>query len=371
MFDFRSDTATVPTGAMRLAMARADVGDGDEDPTVARLEATVAALLGKEAALFCATGTFANVLAMRLHIGPLTEVLCDARAHIATWENGQVGAFAGGSLRALLPATARFVGAEQLAAAIRTSSMRSHVATTALCSFENTLNGAVHPAAALAAAATVASERNIATHLDGARLWNAAVAHDADASGGASSGAGALVRLAGMAAPFDTVSVCLSKGLGAPVGSLLLGSAAQIKRAHHFRKLHGGHWRQAGFLAAAGLHALSAEADHVGRLAQDHTNAAVLAEGLDALGFTVVQPVETNMVWCAAPSDVRESYGELQQRLAAEGFAIAGVFAQGANPFGPSYGDTRFATHLGTPRAAIDGLLQALHKLLPVVRKLR
>eukprot|EP00937_MAST-01D_sp_MAST-1D-sp2_P004275 g4275.t1 len=287
LVDFRSDTATVPTDAMRAAMLAAEVGDDalGEDPTCLELEAEAAALCGQEAGVFVPSGTFANILAMGVHLGPLSEVICDARCHIVRWENGgSVGGFTGASARTLDPEQgARFLGATQLARSVQRGHAAYHVPPTALLALENTLNGAVQPAAEAAACARAAHDAGARAHLDGARLWNACAALGCTP--------------AELAAPFDTASVCLSKGLGAPVGSLLLGSRGAVEHARHLRKRHGGAWRQAGMLAAAGLHALR---HHRHRVERDHDAAGVLAAGLQQLGFSLAQRVETNMVWVDA-----------------------------------------------------------------------
>ena len=273
--DFRSDTVTRPTPEMMQAMASARLGDDvfGDDPTILALEEEAAALLGKEAALFVVTGTMSNQLAMRVHLGPLTEVLCDHRAHIHVWEVGAIHA-TGAAVATVIPEAGEgFLTAAAVEANVRTDNCLYHQPVTTLLSLENTLNGAVMPLKQLEASVGAARRLGLATHLDGARLWNAVAA----------SG----VSAAEYAAPFDTVSVCLSKGLGAPVGSILVGSAEDIDRARHHRKLLGGGWRQAGLLAAAGRHALQ---HHCARLAEDHANAAALADGLIDLGFEVQTP---------------------------------------------------------------------------------
>ena len=234
-------------------------------------------MLGAEAGLFVASGTMSNQLALRTHVGPLDEVMCDHRAHIHTWEVGGIHALCGASVAAAEPlAGQQFLDAAAVRLHARLDHSLYHQPVTKLLALENTLNGAVAPLSLVTEAVVAARELGLATHLDGARLFNAAAA-----SGEPLDGYGAL---------FDTVSVCLSKGLGAPVGSVLCGSAARIDRARHWRKLYGGGWRQAGLLAAAGLHGL---AEHRERLLEDHANAAELATGLTELGFSVHTP-QTN-----------------------------------------------------------------------------
>ena len=230
MADFRSDTVTQPDDGMRAAMVSAEVGDAvfGDDPTVLRLEARVASMLGKEAALFVASGTMANTLAMRVHLAPLEEVVCDYRCHVHVWENGGVHAHTGAAVSAVRPRDhgERFITARILEEYVRLDHSLYHTPTTTLVALENTLNGAVQPLDEMVAVSDWARQRGVATHLDGARLWNAAAATG--------------VELERYGALFDTVSVCLSKGLGAPIGSVLVGDAKRIEKARHFHKLMGG-----------------------------------------------------------------------------------------------------------------------------------
>lgn len=282
--DLRSDTVTRPTAGMRAAMAAADVGDDvfRDDPTVLELEERVAALLGKEAALFVPSGTMANQIAVRVHCAPGTELICHAGAHVFNYEGGGA-ALAGVQVRPIDSAD----GLLPVAALDRAyhDDSDTHLAPTACVALENTHNGCggvVLDPAGVAAVADWAQRKHVALHLDGARLWNAAVA-----SGAAPDA---------LAAPFHTVSVCFSKGLGAPAGSALAGSRAAIKKALRVRKAMGGAMRQAGILAAAALHALDY---HVDRLAQDHRRAKALAAALAATpGLTCdLDRVQTNLVY--------------------------------------------------------------------------
>jgi threonine aldolase len=277
--DLRSDTVTRPTRAMRAAMAEAEVGDDvfGEDPETAALEQEVADLLGYEAGLFTPSGSMANQLGLRLLVGPGEELIADQQAHVVRAELGAAAVFSGittrtwASERGRLAVTAVRDLAEPNAGAY-------NVSTTAIA-VENTHNfggGTVQPLDEVRAVQAFAREHGLALHLDGARLWNAHVA----------SG----VPFAELAAGFDTVSVCLSKGLGAPVGSVLVSSAARVAAARIWRKRFGGGMRQTGFLAAAGRYALR---HHVDRLTEDHTNAKVLAAALDVDPATV----ETNIVF--------------------------------------------------------------------------
>ncbi|CDF82961.1 Low specificity L-threonine aldolase [Pseudomonas knackmussii B13] len=279
VIDLRSDTVTLPTTGMREAMARAELGDDvyGEDPTVNRLEATLAERLGFEAGLFVPTGTMSNLLGLMAHCGRGDEYIVGQQAHTYKYEGG--GAAVLGSIQPQ-PIDGEADGSLDLAkveAAIKQDDF--HFARTRLLALENTMQGKVLPQSYLAAAREMTRRRGLGLHLDGARLYNAAVKLGVDA--------GEITRY------FDSVSVCLSKGLGAPVGSVLCGSTELIGKARRLRKMVGGGMRQAGGLAAAGLYAL----DHqVERLAEDHVNAETLGRELAGLGYGI-EPVQTNMVY--------------------------------------------------------------------------
>ena len=282
--DLRSDTVTRPTAAMRAAMADAEVGDDvyGEDPTVLELERRVAELLGHEAAVFTPTGSLANQLAMRVLVAPGAEIVCDAQAHVVRAELGAAAVFSGITTRTW-DAPRGLVDPEVLRGFVRANAGPNLVSTTAIA-VENTHNfggGTVQPLERLQAVREVADEHGLAVHLDGARLWNAHVA----------SG----VPLPAYGAVADTVSVCLSKGLGAPVGSVLASDAERVASARVWRKRYGAGMRQVGVLAAAGLHALD---HHVERLADDHARAQRLAFAIAEAVDDVVEPehVETNIV---------------------------------------------------------------------------
>jgi threonine aldolase len=289
--DLRSDTVTRPTPAMRRAMAEAEVGDDvlDGDPTVRRLEARAAALLGKADARFFPSGTMANQTALWVLTTPGTDVLLDADAHIVQWEMAAAAAISGVQLRPVPAGNGRSVAsAADLERAMRPDS--PHAASASLVCVENTHNGAggvVTPAAELAAIGALARSRGLAVHLDGARLWNAHVATGTP-----------LEEFAGAA---DTVMLSFSKGLGCPVGATLAGDAATIRRAHVARKRLGGGMRQSGILAAAALHALDA---HLERLVEDHANARRLADIVGGVGGASVVPPDTNIVMIDLPSGV-------------------------------------------------------------------
>jgi threonine aldolase len=278
--DLRSDTVTQPTPAMRAAMAAALVGDDvyGEDPTAARLQARLADDLGFEAGLFVPSGTQSNLIALMCHCRRGDEYLVGMEAHTYKYEGGGAAVLGSIQPQPIVNAADGTLPLDALAKAVKPDD--PHFARTRLLALENTWHGRVLPQEYVIAAADWARTRGLAVHLDGARLFNAAVA------------SGKSPRE--VAAPFDSVSVCLSKGLGAPVGSVLLGSAALIGEAKRWRKMLGGGMRQSGVLAAAGLHALD---HHVARLADDHARAERLADGLRGIeGITVVAQ-HTNMVF--------------------------------------------------------------------------
>lgn len=282
--DLQSDTLTRPTPGMRQAMATAEVGDDvyGEDPTVNALEERVADLLGHEAALFTATGSLANQLGLRLHVPPGAELISDSLAHVLRAELGAAAVFSGISSRTWVAGQGRLVAQQPLDLMITDAG--AYQVNTSLVVVENTHNfggGTVQPLEEIKELRRGTQAAGVAMHLDGARLWNAHVATG--------------VPLAHWAAEFDTVSVCLSKGLGAPVGSVLVGSVDAIAEARVWRKRFGGGMRQAGILAAGGLHALD---HHVERLADDHARARRAAEAFAEAAPGSIDPagVETNIV---------------------------------------------------------------------------
>ena len=329
--DLRSDTVTRPTEAMRRAIADAVVGDDvyGDDPEVNALEAEVAELLGFEAGLFAPSGSLANQLGLRLLARPGEEIICDSMAHIARAELGAAAVFSGITFRTWAAERGR-LDAGRIAAMISPNA-GPYLVSTAAIAVENTHNfggGTVQPADQLDAVRELAQANDLRLHLDGARLWNAHVA----------SG----VPLADLAAGFDTVSVCLSKGMGAPVGSVLVASAARIAEARVWRKRYGGGMRQVGFLAAAGRHALT---HHIPRLADDHARAARLGEALGAAPGTV----ETNIVVL----DVADA------QAVAKGAAAEGVLV---SALGPRF--LRLVTHLDVSDADTDRAITVLAPLL-------
>ncbi|CAN7626754.1 low-specificity L-threonine aldolase [Aquipseudomonas alcaligenes] len=325
VIDLRSDTVTQPTPGMRDAMQAAPLGDDvyGEDPTVNRLEATLAERLGFEAALFVPTGTMSNLLGLMAHCERGDEYIVGQQAHTYKYEGG--GAAVLGSIQPQ-PIDGEADGSLDLAkveAAIKQDDF--HFARTRLLALENTMQGKVLPLAYLAAARELTRRCGLALHLDGARLYNAAVKLGVDARE--------------ITQHFDSVSVCLSKGLGAPVGSVLCGSAALIAKARRLRKMVGGGMRQAGLLAAAGLYAL----DHqVQRLADDHANATRLGAGLAELGYSV-EPVQSNMVYV----DLGSQAPALKAFMAERGIVLS------AAP------RLRMVTHLDVDAAGIERVIEA------------
>jgi len=339
--DLRSDTVTLPTAAMRRAMAEAEVGDDvyGEDPTVDALQRRAAQLLGKEAALFVPSGSMGNQASLRTHTRPGDVVLASENAHLLRYEAGAPAALWGVHVKTI-GCDGRF-DARDVRQAVP-SSQDSHVAPTRVLAFENTHNfagGRIFPLDALREAAATARELGLALHLDGARLFNAVVATG--------------VPAAVWAEPFDTVSFCLSKGLGAPVGSLVCGSHAQIREVHRARKLLGGGMRQAGILAAAGLHALD---HHIERLAIDHANAKRFADGLIALGLAVRPAPETNMVMFEVDDAAGFARGLRERALR-------------VNPIAP--GRFRAVTHLDVSAGDIEEALARIEDLLHELRSRR
>lgn len=334
--DLRSDTVTRPTPAMREAMMRAPVGDDvfGDDPTANALQERIAALLGKEAALFMPSGTQSNLCALMAHGQRGDEFLVGQHAHTYRYEAGGGAVLASLQPQPIAHQADGSLALDDIEAAIKPDD--PHFARTRLLCLENTIGGKVLPMAYLEAATTLARRRGLATHLDGARLFNAAVALGGDARANAR-------RIAGL---FDTVSVCFSKGLGAPVGSALVGPRDVIARAHRARKMLGGALRQVGVLAAAALHALD---HHIDRLADDHALARRLAEGLQGLPGVVVEPPQTNMVFLSVARDRR---GDIVQRLAERGVRCTGIY------------DLRLVTHLDVDAAAIERAVGVLRDTL-------
>ncbi len=337
--DLRSDTLTRPTDGMRRAMAAAEVGDDvfREDPTVNRLEERCAELAGKEAALLVPSGTMANLIACKVHTQPGDEVILERGSHLYRYEAGGFAVYAGVSV-ALVDGDRGLLEPRQVTAALRASDV--HQPRSRLLWLENTHNyggGSCYPLDQLAALARTAREHGLAIHLDGARVWNACVAQE--------------VPLTSIAAHVDSLSFCFSKGLGCPVGSVVVGGRTLIERARRVRKMLGGGMRQAGVLAAAAGYALD---HHVARLAEDHVHARMLADALaGGLGLAVRGRVETNIV-CVDTGARGESGAETARRL-----GDAGVRCLAIAP-----ATVRFVTHLDVSRADVEEAIEVSRRVL-------
>ena len=335
--DLRSDTVTKPTPAMSKAMWEAEVGDDvfGEDPTINRLEAMAAEYFGAEAGLFCPSGTMTNQIAIRVHTQPQDEIICDWRSHIYNYEGGGIAANSMCSVK-LVDAPLGIMSPEMVEDHIRTVDI--HHPNTRMIAVENTVNkggGSCYPLDTLKGLRSLASDNGLAYHLDGARVFNALVAKKQSASD-----YGAL---------FDSISICLSKGLGAPVGSVLLGGKDFIDRARRVRKVFGGGMRQAGYLAAAGIYALR---NHVDRLSEDHQRAQEISTTLQSCGWVEeVLPAETNIVIVV----LKDGYTPQMVLDKLSGHGVLGV------PFGKK--EIRFVTHL-------DFDDQQLHQLKNVLLEL-
>ncbi len=332
--DLRSDTVTRPTPAMLHAMWAAPVGDDvfAEDPSINALEKKAAKLFGLEAALFCPSGTMTNQLAIKVHTLPGDEVICHRDSHIYCYEGGGIAFNSGAQVR-LIEGNNGKLSAADIVSNINPGD--SHYAKTSLVAVENTTNrggGGTYDFAELRNIGKTAHEYGLKFHLDGARLMNAIVANNENP--------------ANYGQVFDSISLCLSKGLGCPVGSLLLGSTDFIKKAHRYRKIMGGGMRQAGFLAAAGIYALD---NHVERLAEDHQKAKVIGEKLQQQNWvTEVLPCETNiLIFFVADTTTRD---RVLNHLAAHHIT--------ALAFGPK--SIRFVTHLDFSDEMLDEVLKAI-----------
>jgi threonine aldolase len=345
--DLRSDTVTKPTLDMRVAMANAVVDDDviGRDPTVQKLEERVAALLGKESAVFMPSGTMANQIALRVHCQPGDEFICDVNCHIYNHEQGGFAQLSGLVAKTVAGRNGVF-DVPQLAALIRPAN--DHFVRTRLACVENTHNrggGKIYPLETIRAVCGWAESNGIRRHMDGARLFNAVVATGIDATT--------------WAEPFDTVSVCASKGLGAPVGSVLAGPSELMKLARRHRKLFGGGMRQSGVIAAGALFAFE---NHVARLAEDHAHAALLARGIREIpGLQLVDDgPETNILFFEVDREVATAAdfaGRLRER---------GVLMLAESPT-----RIRAITHLNVSRAQIEQAIEILAEVVESFRKAR
>ena len=335
--DLRSDTVTQPTAAMRAAMMAAPLGDDvfGDDPSVNALQERIAAITGKEAALFMPSGTQSNLCGILAHCQRGDEYIVGQNAHTYRYEGGGAAVFGSVQPQPLAQDAAGRMALADIAGAIKPDD--PHFARTRLLCLENTWNGQVMPDDYVRGATDLARAHGLATHLDGARVFNAAVAT-------AAPGQSALARVRAIADHFDSLSVCFSKGLGAPVGSALCGSRELIARARRLRKMAGGGLRQAGFLAAAATHALE---HHVDRLAQDHVLAQQLAAGLQGIAGLDVRSVSTNIVFV----DVADGRGPaLLDWLAQHGVLATGLIG------------VRFVTHLDVDAAGIAHALACVRQ---------
>ncbi|OOG46639.1 low-specificity L-threonine aldolase [Polaromonas sp. A23] len=339
--DLRSDTVTQPTAAMRAAMQAAPLGDDvfADDPSVNALQEKIAGLLGFEAALFVPTGTQSNLCAILSHCQRGDEYIVGQMAHCYRWEGGGAAVFGSVQPQPLNHQPDGTLAVADIEAAIKPDD--AHFARTRLLALENTLGGKLLPFDYLQEATALAKSRGLNRHLDGARLFNAAVAQAAQ------TGSNPLAEARRIAQCFDTVSVCFSKGLGAPVGSALCGSRELIARAHRIRKMAGGGMRQAGMLAAAASHALD---HHVGRLAQDHALAQHLADGLAGIEGLQVEPPQTNIVFVDLTGAAREQSAALLKHLAGQGVQATGLYR------------LRFVTHLDVDIAGVDHAVAAIRQ---------
>ncbi|OGB16433.1 MAG: threonine aldolase [Burkholderiales bacterium RIFCSPHIGHO2_12_FULL_67_38] len=335
--DLRSDTVTQPTAAMRAAMMAAPLGDDvfGDDPTVNALQERIAMITGKEAALFMPSGTQSNLCGILAHCGRGDEYIVGQLAHTYRYEGGGAAVFGSVQPQPLTQDPQGRMALADIAAAIKPDD--PHFARTRLLCLENTWNGHVMPDDYLQGATQLARAHGLATHLDGARVFNASVAS-------AAMGQCAFDRLREIADPFDSLSVCFSKGLGAPVGSALCGSQELIQSARRIRKMAGGGLRQAGLLAACALHALD---HHVDRLADDHANARRLADGLRGIDGLTVKSAQTNIVFV----DVADGRGPaLLDFLKAHGVLATGLIG------------LRFVTHLDVDTAGIDHAIATVRR---------
>jgi threonine aldolase len=337
--DLRSDTVTRPVAAMRDAMSGAPLGDDvfGDDPSVNALQEKIAALLGFEAALFVPTGTMSNLCGVLSHCQRGDEYIVGQMAHCYRWEGGGAAVF--GSVQ---PQPIAHQGDGTLALADIEAAVKPddpHFARTRLLALENTLGGKLLPMAYIEQATAFAAAKGLGRHLDGARLFNAAVAQAAQ------TGSDAFTEARRIAQCFDSVSVCFSKGLGAPAGSALCGSRELIGRARRIRKMAGGAMRQAGVLAAAASWALD---HHVVRLADDHALARRLADGLAGLEGVQVEPPQSNILFVDLTGAARDKSAGLLPHLAAQGILATGLYR------------LRFVTHLDVDAAGVDRVIHAI-----------
>ena len=339
--DLRSDTVTQPTAAMRAAMHAAPLGDDvfGDDPSINALQAQIAEMLGFEAAMFVPTGTQSNLCAILSHCQRGDEYIVGQMAHAYRWEGGGAAVFGSVQPQPLNHQSDGSLALADIEAAIKPDD--AHFARSRLLALENTLGGKLIPFSYVQEATALAAAKGLSRHLDGARLFNAAVAQAAQ------NGTDARAEARAIAQCFDSVSVCFSKGLGAPVGSALCGSRAFIQRAHRIRKMAGGGMRQAGFLAAAASHALD---HHIDRLADDHALAKRLAQGLAGIEGLQVEAPQTNILFVDLMGAARAKSDALIAHLAEHGILATGLYR------------LRFVTHLDVDAAGIDRAIAVIRQ---------
>jgi len=344
LVDLRSDTVTQPTPAMREAMMAAPLGDDvfGTDPSVNALQEKIAAMLGFEAALLVPTGTQSNLCAILSHCGRGDEYIVGQQAHCYRWEGGGAAVFGSVQPQPLDHAPDGTLPLAQIEAAIKPDD--AHFARTRLLALENTLGGKLLPFDYVQAATDLAKRKGLQRHLDGARLFNAATAQAARNKHG-----DIRAEARRIAQCFDSVSVCFSKGLGAPIGSALVGSREFIARAHRIRKMAGGGMRQAGLLAAAASHALD---HHIDRLADDHALAQRLAQGLEGIEGLKVEAPDTNIVFVDLTGTAQARSAELIASLNQQGILATGLYR------------LRFVTHLDVDAAGVDRAVAAIRRFL-------
>ena len=337
LFDFRSDTVTMPTEAMKKFMFEASLGDDvfGEDPTILSLESKMATMFGMEAALFCPSGTMTNQIAIKVHTRPGDEIICARQAHIYNYEGGGIAMLSGASAR-LIERESGILTESDIISNINMDD--PHYPKTSLVCLENTSNrggGCTYKIADIKEIKKVCKQHGLNLHLDGARLFNALIANNEIAKEYGST--------------FDSISICLSKGLGAPVGSVLLGNKNFIYNARRVRKVFGGGMRQAGIIAAAGIFALD---NHIERLAEDHLNAALIASASQKCKHVErVLPVETNIIILVLKSGITAA--DFLKKLVDRGIRAVAM--------GPDR--VRFVTHLDVTKIAVEKLVELLPAL--------
>ena len=328
-FDFRSDTVTKPTHEMRKVIADAEVGDDvfGDDPTVLKLEKLAAEMTGKDDAVFVSSGTQANLIALMSHCQRGEEYIVGQMQHNYRWEAGGAAVLGSIQPQPIMNQSDGTIKLEDIESNIKPDD--SHFAITRLLSLENTIGGNILPVTYMSEATSLARKYGLSCHLDGARAFNAVV--------------GLNVTLAEMTSDFDSVSLCLSKGLGAPIGSVLVGHSELVKRARRMRKMLGGGMRQVGIMAAAGIYALE---NNIERLSADHLNASKLADGLSQYDKLEVTPPQTNIFWVDVHSSVAKEFDSF---LTEKGIGVTSL-----------YGGTRqrWVTHLDVNESDVDQSLE-------------